>query len=1046
MPDLRDNEDTLLAAARRVVAASDAERVAAFDREARGLNPRAFLDRHARGEWRWLQDAAESGAFRGLLDRLGGDADLALVLLALAREATKDQSETELATRLGWLIVDLPPTLNAELTAIRIMTLEDLEGTLPPPTDREKLIELLFTRADARRTAATKDTAAQVDLAITEFRRILEYHPSIDERLEADISWRLADLYCKRPRGRLTNNYREAVNLAKASVAGFNRLRFTSGAFDRMDRLGILALKTLALAELMRVPLEENWWDEYRFLLGRYRSRTGEGKDTHPYGAWPPPRAYRSWALKRVNSARRHFARAESAVQTASREAARIGVGVRGLLEQRGDICFLRAEANAYRAELIAGHRRVPSGEDARDWAQAEIEGSLREALGYYLAGCSDYSGDPGPTARISNKIGLCHDRLGRIAVRCGDDAREHWMRGRDWVSQALDQLEGSGRISEKMVYQRNLGEILLALGDDAGGLQALRRAAQLAEDQVGDDPTDPTSVAWLRREAWVVEPLLSNLALAGQVDEAAIWWQLSWNRELADFAALWNSAPTGVVPGALTKWRDLRKAAAARIDMDYYIQYCELYLDQKNIANQMREGRDDLRAREVELQRDLTALDPGWRGRGRPFDVDAIRDLAEDADAALLMLRATADGIFALLACPDRTLHVDLLARAKFGRGRLAELILRSNGSLLRTYLTARANNYDPKRKAGDPERSEECWLAFDRSLERFLETLGQEFWSPIREWLQSHYPPGSDLDDAPRPLVIMPSGPALEMLPFDALPYAADGCLEHAGDEYLITIAPSPSILATCLRRARQLDLEPVRSYLAIANANGDEPWHEAELDWIARLTPSIPRVVLGAPGSPGGTATAEAFYRLAPDHPFLHLNGHGHHDLVCPWDSELELTKPDRIRLVNLIQRLTLPRTRCVTLAECETGMSDPWSEAGGMLSYPAILLALGAASAVCNLWCIDATAPTVLLMGEFYRNLFHGDHPISPAMALRTAKRWLRARRREEAIELVRGLSLPKALRRTAIRRIRLADSDWPFAHPYNWCTWTCYGWF
>jgi CHAT domain-containing protein len=120
--------------------------------------------------------------------------------------------------------------------------------------------------------------------------------------------------------------------------------------------------------------------------------------------------------------------------------------------------------------------------------------------------------------------------------------------------------------------------------------------------------------------------------------------------------------------------------------------------------------------------------------------------------------------------------------------------------------------------------------------------------------------------------------------------------------------------------------------------------------------------------------------------------------------------------------------------VVLSACETGLGQ---DAGGegLMGLAHALLAKGARSLVVSLWKVDDTA-TALLMVRFYENWLgkHGQ-PMTKAVALREAKRWLRDLTRAEKDKLVE--KLPSIERGPQKRQPSMAEAAKPYARPYYW---------
>jgi CHAT domain-containing protein len=150
---------------------------------------------------------------------------------------------------------------------------------------------------------------------------------------------------------------------------------------------------------------------------------------------------------------------------------------------------------------------------------------------------------------------------------------------------------------------------------------------------------------------------------------------------------------------------------------------------------------------------------------------------------------------------------------------------------------------------------------------------------------------------------------------------------------------------------------------------------------------------------------------------------------------------------------IANLDLRRTRLAVLSACETGLSDLHDLGDEHFGLPAAFLLAGAQTVIASRWYVDDLA-TALLIGRFHENLYIGR--METAAALRAAQQWLR---QLSAIEVRRMLKSQQAALEAVSAPTRIcserikgailasyagANTDKPFANPYYWAAFFCFG--
>ncbi|WP_313926409.1 CHAT domain-containing protein [Anabaena sp. FACHB-1237] len=117
------------------------------------------------------------------------------------------------------------------------------------------------------------------------------------------------------------------------------------------------------------------------------------------------------------------------------------------------------------------------------------------------------------------------------------------------------------------------------------------------------------------------------------------------------------------------------------------------------------------------------------------------------------------------------------------------------------------------------------------------------------------------------------------------------------------------------------------------------------------------------------------------------------HGSFNSNSPLDSCLQLAD-EILTVADIITHIKLEKCRLVTLAACETAMTDFTNNSDQYIGLPNGFLLAGSTNVVSSLWTVSATA-TALLMVRFYQELKHElKHENNLVLALQTAQKWLR----------------------------------------------------
>jgi len=219
---------------------------------------------------------------------------------------------------------------------------------------------------------------------------------------------------------------------------------------------------------------------------------------------------------------------------------------------------------------------------------------------------------------------------------------------------------------------------------------------------------------------------------------------------------------------------------------------------------------------------------------------------------------------------------------------------------------------------------------------------------------------------------------------------------------------------------------------------------PYARAEAAAVATIYPDSPPPLLG------GAATLAAVRAAWDGARTAHLACHGVFDPQYPLRSALILAGGERLVLGEVMAELSRGRgPRQVVLSACQTALTDFLRLPEEVIGFPSGLLQAGAHVVVGTLWPVSDWS-THLLMARFYEETRGG---LRVAEALREAQVWLRslsalkvavfAEQAYRAAGLRENPALLQAWRHYR-RRAENAPDDRPFAHPYYWAGFTCWG--
>jgi tetratricopeptide (TPR) repeat protein len=184
----------------------------------------------------------------------------------------------------------------------------------------------------------------------------------------------------------------------------------------------------------------------------------------------------------------------------------------------------------------------------------------------------------------------------------------------------------------------------------------------------------------------------------------------------------------------------------------------------------------------------------------------------------------------------------------------------------------------------------------------------------------------------------------------------------------------------------------------------------------------------------------ASQEEFLKaIAQPHSILHFNGHANHNNTHPKHSELALTGSDTLTLEDFL-RHPCPTTYLVTLAACETGITNAQTITTEYVGWVSACLGRRIPHVLSTLWTVQSEATALFMMGFYCQLLQHQD----PILAHHQAQQWLRTLtvrdlRQFYSTELskIDDHNLEEFLETEQDKLSKIEESDQPYAHPYYW---------
>jgi CHAT domain-containing protein len=652
---------------------------------------------------------------------------------------------------------------------------------------------------------------------------------------------------------------------------------------------------------------------------------------------------------------------------------------------------------------------------------------------------------------------------------RQGDTADADWPRAQADFLAAAEMFQRLDMQREAARCYRELGVRHMDRCAWQDALTSLTSAAEAVERELLTTLSEASRVAWLRESAEVYHGLVAaHLALAeaegtlvchatepdSHVAAAARWAERGRARNLAYLVSQSDRLPAGTSAADRETFHEVSRKLR---DCDQRLEAIERHLaleHDQSIRQRLNEQLASLRTQRQKYFRQANALrasfleaDTESSETAQQLTADDTRQLAHDAMSALVTIVSTPWGTCAIVELPDgriagkrwRELDWDWLNRllaSQDGPGGERGWIL----------------SYHERRTSETVDERQRAELAWLETIDRTLHRLGEQLWRPLSQWLAEFWP---TLDPRDPPRVVLLPGPGLSVLPLHAAWWEQNGKRRWACDLYQITYVPSLWMLRRCLQ---QPAVPRSLSLLAVRNPTGHDPdrtlpWAEREVDAVAQRFTHV--CTLGRPGDEHfPPATVERLESELPRHAVALLATHGVYDVLDPWSGSgiytadhqpgRNVARPD-LSLARLCG-LQLDGVWLAFLSMCESALSDHRDLAGDQLGLPTALLTAGAATCIGSLWGVNDLA-TALLSQRFFQELIdeHGKPRASKGTALWRAQKWLRELSDEELPSHAQCLYQDiRDMVTTRVASEPRSSGTTPFAHPFYWSAFVCYG--
>lgn len=425
------------------------------------------------------------------------------------------------------------------------------------------------------------------------------------------------------------------------------------------------------------------------------------------------------------------------------------------------------------------------------------------------------------------------------------------------------------------------------------------------------------------------------------------------------------------------------------------------------------------------------------------PVSGQHILALSSALKTVVLIFDVTRQGTFIFVALPDGRYFV--VEHPEFDRKRLNSLMIFKVHPEDDTYFGWLSMYMGSRDAANSDEMTHAAavheWF-WHSTITETLKVVSIELLGPVRALLAEACYGAKDADAAS--LVLVPTG-ALRWLPLAAANWTEDGqpgdgrVRESWLDRFSVRVSPSVTALAYAygLDRGRTctgniVAVSTLSSFGSDASVVGD--WEIDELE--KSVAPD--RYV----GLCGAAASLDNVLAALSRAERVHFSCHGRYEIQDRLGPSLVLTGGDELTL-DVILGLRLRCASLITMAACDSGLTDPTDVDDQLLGLALGFLLAGAPTVWASLWHVDDLA-TGLLMTRAYEALASG---MSKADALRAAQLWTRnltvgeidsklLEMRQKSATGVPDLVSP-VWRLQRARFCMWPPDARPFEHPYYW---------
>ncbi|BAU14942.1 hypothetical protein LEP3755_54980 [Leptolyngbya sp. NIES-3755] len=445
--------------------------------------------------------------------------------------------------------------------------------------------------------------------------------------------------------------------------------------------------------------------------------------------------------------------------------------------------------------------------------------------------------------------------------------------------------------------------------------------------------------------------------------------------------------------------------------------------------VNELRQELDRLQQRQADLLRSINLRDPSFKFTQEvaPIPFNQIRERIDDTTTIVEWFVTDTS-----VHTPDRM---------------LAFLISRdSQPVVLCSEQADQLKNLYRKYQKCPPTSSED----FENNLQKFSEILQiDQICSEIEKIFEKQ---GRICDR----LILIPHR-QLHLLPLHALP-CADGKLLIDRFAKGISYAPSCQLLQMAQEQARHRS--GFDRLFAIQNPyptdKGTLLSSQLEVTQILQDFDTDSSTVLAEQEATMTNLMVSQQEPLNLAH-CVHFSCHGEFDAQAPLQSRLYLANSENqsdsscdLTLEDIFEKLDLSHCRLVTLAACESGMTDASSLSDEYIGLPSGFLYSGSPTVVSSLWRAPDWA-TALLMIQFYKRLKQAREIEFGTIAtvLKESQNWLRQITLEGLEQFVEELNpeLRGRLERYLKKKresIGIDHSQPLYCHPYYWAAFTAIG--